>query len=247
MSVKEEDLKERVAASLKALLTADTARVWGARTTRTNVEADLGLPKDKLLEHGDLFQGLLMDRVKELETAEKEKEKSKPKEPSKEVAKPKKRPPPRREPAKKKRKTSVSKPAESSYSESSSSTEDSGSESSMPARKASRVSYKKAQERSMTRAVFLDEAETYDCKIGTLDFKLEPRVFSTGSCGWHFSNKLDLNVGGKTVKSTLSLNLTVIGSKAWKEGKQKKKKKERPVSSSESSASETEESDESAS
>lgn len=48
-----------------------------------------------------------------------------------------------------------------------------------------RAGVKAAQSNIMTRNAFLKNATSYDCRIGDLEFKLEPREFKTRSCGWY--------------------------------------------------------------
>ena len=200
------DLRERVADKLHEILTSETARVWGLSVTRVKLEEELGLEKDFLLKQGNqMFMLELQKRVEELK-ADGAKKPSKP---------PK--------PAVKKRKVSVKEPDSSFEGSSSESTiSSSSSESERPRRKRGRTSVKNAQRKSMTKAKFLAGAEHYDCSVGTLEFKVAPKQFRTGSCGWSYNNKVDLQVNGKVVKAQLGLNVTVIGSQAWKDGKESK-------------------------
>lgn len=86
----------------------------------------------------------------------------------------------------KKRKTEASEASDESASEGSDEQEDSTSEEERPKRRAAAKAkgMKAAQAKSMTKSAFLEVAKALDCHVGDLEFKLEPRIFNTGSCGW---------------------------------------------------------------
>lgn len=50
--------------------------------------------------------------------------------------------------------------------------------------KAKAKGVKAMQGNLMTKNAFLEDAKAFDCRIGDFEFQLEPRLFSTGSCGW---------------------------------------------------------------
>ena len=56
-------------------------------------------------------------------------------------------------------------------------------------------------------------APTLRIMVGEREFKANPREFSTGSLGWYVNDKMDIDIGGKSVTIQLGLNLTVVGSK----------------------------------
>ncbi|KAI4835823.1 hypothetical protein MKS88_005040 [Plasmodium brasilianum] len=78
------------------------------------------------------------------------------------------------------------------------------------------LSARKKQANVMTKDYFLDSAKTLLCNISeNIKLKLEPRIFSTGSCGWHIMDKVYLLVGDHNVLCQLCINCSVIGSKQW--------------------------------
>ncbi|VEV56956.1 conserved Plasmodium protein, unknown function [Plasmodium vinckei vinckei] len=75
---------------------------------------------------------------------------------------------------------------------------------------------KKRQANVMTKDYFMENAETLCCNLTEdIQLKLEPRVFNTGSCGWHMMDKIYLSVGEHDVLCQLCINCSVIGSKQW--------------------------------
>jgi hypothetical protein len=44
-----------------------------------------------------------------------------------------------------------------------------------------------------------------------------PRTFSSGNRGWYAGGKIQVQVGKKTVWAQIGVNVTIIGSKDWKE------------------------------
>lgn len=82
----------------------------------------------------------------------------------------------------------VSESDKHSSEEASESEEESSSEEEAPSRRSAKakakVGVRRAQSKVMSKSAFLDSAEAFDCRIGNYEFKLEPRQFNTGSCGW---------------------------------------------------------------
>ncbi|KJP89822.1 hypothetical protein AK88_00533 [Plasmodium fragile] len=69
------------------------------------------------------------------------------------------------------------------------------------------LSARKKQANVMTKDYFLDNAESLLCNISdNIKLKLEPRTFSTGSCGWHMMDKVYLLVGDHNVLCQLCIN-----------------------------------------
>ncbi|CRG95696.1 conserved Plasmodium protein, unknown function [Plasmodium gallinaceum] len=78
------------------------------------------------------------------------------------------------------------------------------------------VSTRKKQANIMTKEYFLNNAKSLFCNISeNIKLKLEPRIFSTGSCGWHMMDKVYLLVGDHSVLCQFCINCSVIGSKQW--------------------------------
>ncbi|GAW83039.1 conserved Plasmodium protein, unknown function [Plasmodium gonderi] len=78
------------------------------------------------------------------------------------------------------------------------------------------LSARKKQANIMTKDYFLNNAESLLCNLSNdIKLKLEPRMFSTGSCGWHMMDKVYLLVGDQNVLCQLCINCSVIGSKQW--------------------------------
>ncbi|CRH03960.1 conserved Plasmodium protein, unknown function [Plasmodium relictum] len=78
------------------------------------------------------------------------------------------------------------------------------------------VSARKKQANVMTKEYFLNNAKALFCNISeNIKLKLEPRIFSTGSCGWHMMDKIYLLVGDHSVLCQFCINCSVIGSKQW--------------------------------
>lgn len=68
----------------------------------------------------------------------------------------------------------------------------------------------------MTKSKFTANAKPIMGKIGDTPVMLEPKVFSTGSCGFGFSGKLPVQLpDGTIVQLQVGMNLTAIGSKEW--------------------------------
>ena len=65
----------------------------------------------------------------------------------------------------------------------------------------------------ISRAAFLEKAESVKINIGGQEVIAEKREFSTGSFGWYFNGKTTIQVDGKPLQVQVGLNLTVVGSK----------------------------------
>ncbi|SOS81018.1 conserved Plasmodium protein, unknown function [Plasmodium sp. gorilla clade G1] len=78
------------------------------------------------------------------------------------------------------------------------------------------VSVRKKQANIMTKDYFLKHAKSILCNMSeNINLTLEPRIFSTGSCGWHIMDKIYLLVGDRNVLCQFCINCSVIGSKQW--------------------------------
>ncbi|CDU85104.1 conserved protein, unknown function [Plasmodium yoelii] len=78
------------------------------------------------------------------------------------------------------------------------------------------ISAKKRQANVMTKDYFMENAKPLYCNLTEdIQLKLEPRMFNTGSCGWHIMDKIYLSVGEHDVLCQLCINCSVIGSKQW--------------------------------
>ena len=60
---------------------------------------------------------------------------------------------------------------------------------------------------------FLRKAKALNLPIGTKDVMAAPRTFSSGSVGFGYSGKAEVEIDGVMVPVQVSLNITVIGSK----------------------------------
>jgi hypothetical protein len=65
-----------------------------------------------------------------------------------------------------------------------------------------------------TRAYFRAKAVTQKVFIGNVPLDAKPKVFSTGSLGWHAMAKKQFAVGDALVWCQVSVQVTVIGSNA---------------------------------
>lgn len=66
----------------------------------------------------------------------------------------------------------------------------------------------------ITRAVFESRAErSLRIQVGENIMTAERKEFSTGSFGWHASDKMTVRIDGKDVKVQVNLMFTVVGSK----------------------------------
>lgn len=69
----------------------------------------------------------------------------------------------------------------------------------------------------VSRSEFLANAQAVEVTINGQSVQALVKEFQTGSFGWHFGDKLMLQVGDVKVKVQVGLTLTVIGSKEAKE------------------------------
>ena len=65
----------------------------------------------------------------------------------------------------------------------------------------------------ITRAEFLEQAQTLSITILEQTMQAPPREFSTGSLGWNVNNKTVIDIAGKKVTVQIGLNVTLVGSK----------------------------------
>jgi hypothetical protein len=73
----------------------------------------------------------------------------------------------------------------------------------------------------VSRAQFLEKAESVKVTINGQEIVADKREFSTGSFGWYYNGKINISVDGKSLSVQVGLNLTVVGSKdASKDGSQ---------------------------
>jgi hypothetical protein len=63
------------------------------------------------------------------------------------------------------------------------------------------------------RGDFLKSASAVTFEIAGTPVTAEPREFSTGSFGWYFTGKVNIEVNGKKLPVQVGCNLTVVGSK----------------------------------
>jgi hypothetical protein len=66
---------------------------------------------------------------------------------------------------------------------------------------------------AITREQFRTEAKPVTVVINGKEMTALVKEFSTGSLGWNINEKMQLEVGGKSVMVQVGLNLTIIGSK----------------------------------
>lgn len=64
-----------------------------------------------------------------------------------------------------------------------------------------------------TRAYFNARAVAMKVFLNGLPMTIKPKVFSTGSLGWHSSTKQQMAIGDTVVWCQVSQQITVIGSK----------------------------------
>merc|ERR1712224_305151 len=74
---------------------------------------------------------------------------------------------------------------------------------------------KKRQVSMMTRSEFLKKAQKLEVNVGSKQFKVDPRQFSTSSVGFFYSGKVPVTVGGDELIMQCTLNMFDIGSKEW--------------------------------
>jgi hypothetical protein len=65
----------------------------------------------------------------------------------------------------------------------------------------------------ITREMFRTSAKPIVVVIDGKEYKVPKKEFSTGSLGWYLNEKMDVEIGGETVKVQIGLNLTIVGSK----------------------------------
>lgn len=70
------------------------------------------------------------------------------------------------------------------------------------------VGFRKAQASIMTRTYFIENAKPLESNLGPIEFTAQPREFKTGSCGWFFNCKRELDVGGTSVHCQVTVNCT---------------------------------------
>lgn len=63
------------------------------------------------------------------------------------------------------------------------------------------------------RAEFLEKAQPVHLTINGQTVDAAVREFSTGSFGWFYSGKVQIEIGGKPVQVQVGMNMAVIGSK----------------------------------
>lgn len=80
----------------------------------------------------------------------------------------------------------------------------------------SKPAYNGNSECQITKGDFLDKAGPLTVVVDGTKVSLEPREFSSGSFGWYYSGKLNIEVDGKPIKAQVGLNFTVVNSKPKK-------------------------------
>jgi hypothetical protein len=65
----------------------------------------------------------------------------------------------------------------------------------------------------ITSSQFLNRAHQLNISIGKQPYSIDPKVYSTGSFGWHSTGKQEIEVDGKTVEVACNVNMTVLGYK----------------------------------
>ena len=63
------------------------------------------------------------------------------------------------------------------------------------------------------RKEFLDNASSVSFELAGNNVTADPREFNTGSFGWYFTGKVNIEVNGKKLPVQVGCNLTVVGSK----------------------------------
>lgn len=63
------------------------------------------------------------------------------------------------------------------------------------------------------RKEFMDNAKPESFQLAGSNVIAEPKEFSTGSFGWYFSGKVNIEVNGKKLPVQVGCNMTVVGSK----------------------------------
>lgn len=76
---------------------------------------------------------------------------------------------------------------------------------------------RKKQSKAMTKKSFMENAEALNFDLSKdVNILMKPRVFSTGNCGWHVTERYFLPVGKTDVLCHICFNVTVLNSKEWK-------------------------------
>ncbi|SCM05027.1 conserved Plasmodium protein, unknown function [Plasmodium chabaudi chabaudi] len=214
--------------AIKSFVTIETASQISRRNVRTQLEQIFNLEENALYERKKEINEILNKILKEL-LEEDEKQKgseentdctnkndSKTNDQEKEVQNEK----PQKSSSKDKINKIVKKEKENDNDSASSSSEsNTKNKNSSKKRKQNlpeNIPAKKRQANVMTKDYFMENAETLCCNLTEdIQLKLEPRVFNTGSCGWHMMDKIYLSVGDHDVLCQLCINCSVIGSKQW--------------------------------
>jgi len=77
-----------------------------------------------------------------------------------------------------------------------------------------------AKNPQMDISEFLEQAPDIDVSINGVGSVMYPRTFSTGSVGYNDSGKRSIKLkDGRVVTAQLSLNLAIVDSKTWPDGK----------------------------
>lgn len=64
-----------------------------------------------------------------------------------------------------------------------------------------------------TRAYFNAQARVIRVFLGDLRLDMKPKVFKTGSQGWHLCTKAQMGVGDARVWCQINIQVTILGSK----------------------------------
>jgi hypothetical protein len=70
----------------------------------------------------------------------------------------------------------------------------------------------------ISRREFLASAKPLEVVVNGVPLALSPKLFSTGSFGFHLGDKITVRIGDTLVKVQLGFNATIIGSKEAPEG-----------------------------
>jgi len=74
---------------------------------------------------------------------------------------------------------------------------------------------KTSQAHILKGSEFLQEAPPLEVNIFGNQVLGNPRAFKTGNFGWYSGGKIQVQVGSQTLWATLSLNVTIPGSREW--------------------------------
>mmetsp|Transcript_10218 Transcript_10218/g.16464 ORF Transcript_10218/g.16464 Transcript_10218/m.16464 type:complete len:137 (-) Transcript_10218:24-434(-) len=75
----------------------------------------------------------------------------------------------------------------------------------------------KDQKSCMTKEEFIEAAKELRFELEGSKFSGDARAFSSGSSGWYLGGKIPIIVNGKTLWCQVGMNVSVLGSKEWKE------------------------------